>query len=66
MDAFNSELSRDELRDLLESLHDRYNNVAFIEPDPISVPHSFEGRVDREIAGFMASTIAWGNRKAIV
>ena len=66
MDVLNSDLSREELRDLLESLHDRYNNTAFIEPDPISVPHSFEGRVDREIAGFMASTIAWGNRKAIV
>jgi uncharacterized protein (TIGR02757 family) len=66
MDLLNSDLSREELRDLLESLHDRYNNTSFIEPDPISVPHSFEGRVDREIAGFMASTIAWGNRKAIV
>lgn len=59
-------MSLDELRDLLESLHDRYNNTDFIEPDPISVPHSFSATIDREIAGFMASTIAWGNRKAIV
>ena len=66
MDVLNSDMSRDELRDLLESLHDRYNREAFIEPDPISVPHSFTEQVDREIAGFMASTIAWGNRKAIV
>lgn len=61
-----SNLSREELRDLLESLHDRYNRPEFIENDPISVPHSFSSRDDREVAGLFASTIAWGNRKAIV
>ncbi|MBO5875597.1 MAG: TIGR02757 family protein [Alistipes sp.] len=61
-----SELSREELRDLLESLHDKYNRPEFIEHDPISVPHSFSSRDDREVAGLLASTIAWGNRKAIV
>ena len=54
------------MRDLLERLHDRYNNESFIEADPISVPHSFTRPVDREIAGFLAATIAWGNRRAIV
>lgn len=54
------------MRDLLEQLHDRYNNESFIEADPISVPHSFTNPVDREIAGFLAATIAWGNRRAIV
>ncbi|MBQ7342731.1 MAG: TIGR02757 family protein [Alistipes sp.] len=61
-----SDLSREELRDLLETLHDRYNRPEFIENDPISVPHSFSSRDDREVAGLLASTIAWGNRKAIV
>ena len=56
----------DELRELLEHLHDRYNRPEFIEDDPISVPHAFSSREDREIAGLFASTIAWGNRKAIV
>ncbi len=64
--SFNENMSREELRDLLEYLHDRYNRPDFIEPDPISVPHSFTSRDDREIAGFMAATIAWGNRQAIV
>ena len=59
-------MDRDELRDLLEHLHDKYNRVEFIEPDPISIPHLFTDRHDREVAGFMAATIAWGNRKAIV
>ena len=61
-----SDMSREEMRELLERLHDRYNNESFIEADPISVPHSFTAPVDREIAGFLAATIAWGNRKAIV
>ena len=51
-----------ELRELLERLHDKYNRPEFIECDPISVPHRYEGRADREIAGFFAATIAWGNR----
>ena len=61
-----SDMSREEMRELLERLHDRYNNENFIEADPISVPHSFTRPVDREIAGFLAATIAWGNRRAIV
>lgn len=59
-------MHRDELKELLDHLHDKYNREEFIEADPISVPHSFSDKTDREIAGFMAATIAWGNRKAIV
>ncbi len=55
-----------DLRELLERLHDKYNRPEFIEGDPISVPHAFSSREDREIAGFFAATIAWGNRRAIV
>lgn len=55
-----------ELHALLERLCDRYNRPDFIDGDPISVPHRFAERADREIAGFLAATIAWGNRKAIV
>ena len=65
MDKY-SNLSFEEQHDLLETLHDRYNRAEFIEPDPISIPHSFERTEDKEIAGFLAATIAWGNRKAIV
>ena len=56
----------DELKELLERLHDKYNRPEFIEDDPISVPHRYTDRADREIAGFLAATIAWGNRRAIV
>lgn len=59
-------MNREELHDLLEHLHDKYNRPEFIEPDPISIPHSFSDRHDKEVAGFLAAAIAWGNRKAIV
>lgn len=55
-----------ELKELLEELYLRYDNPDFIEADPISIPHSFSSQRDREISGFLAATIAWGNRKAIV
>ncbi len=56
----------DELRELLERLYDRYDRPEFIADDPVSVPHRYAGRADREVAGFFAATIAWGNRRAIV
>lgn len=66
MVELSDKMSDDELRDLLEYLHDKYNTPDFIAEDPISVPHSFAAAEDREIAGLLASTIAWGNRRAIV
>ena len=44
--------SDDSLRELLEALHDKYNSPDFIADDPISVPHRYTDRADREIAGF--------------
>ena len=34
--------------------------------DPIQIPHSFTQKEDIEISGFLAATIAWGNRKSII
>lgn len=59
-------MADEQTRELLERLHDKYNTTEFIEGDPISIPHRFSAREDIEISGFLASTIAWGNRKAIV
>ena len=66
MERLYSEMSYEEMFELLESLHDKFNNESFIEADPISVPHSYTDAGDIEISGLLASTIAWGNRKAIV
>lgn len=54
------------IRELLDELYERYDTPGFIEDDPISVPHGFTCREDIEIAGFLAATIAWGNRRTIV
>ncbi len=59
-------VTEEEIRDLLDALWLRYEDASFIEDDPISVPHRFTGRHDREVAGFLAATIAWGNRRMIV
>lgn len=66
MERYYNDMTHEEMFELLESLHDKFNNESFIEADPISVPHSFTRVEDREIAGFLAATIAWGNRRAIV
>ena len=59
-------LEKEALKELLDSLYDQYARESFIEQDPISIPHMFSTRGDREVSGFLSSTIAWGNRKAIV
>ncbi len=55
-----------ETKDLLDELVRKYNRMDFIEADPISIPHQFTHEEDIAIAGFLAATIAWGNRKAIL
>lgn len=59
-------LTRRELRDFLDQRVDIYNRPSFIGLDPISIPHRFTAREDIEIAGFLAATVAWGNRVAII
>lgn len=52
--------------DRLEFFYKKYNNVSFIENDPISIPHLFTKKQDIEISGLFASILAWGNRKSII
>jgi uncharacterized protein (TIGR02757 family) len=62
----NSFRSKKDLRDFLEKKVLQYNQVSFIESDPISIPHRFRRRQDIEIAGLFASVFAWGNRTTII
>lgn len=55
-----------ELQSFLDEKADLYNNPDFIGSDPIQIPHLFTLKEDIEIAGFLAATIAWGNRKSII
>lgn len=54
------------IEDILEQKYVLYNNKSFIENDPISVPHSFQLKQDKEIAGFFAAIFAWGKRSIII
>lgn len=54
------------LKEFLDEKVELYNSPAFIESDPISIPHRFTKKEDIEISGFFAATIAWGNRKMIL
>ena len=59
-------LKKAELKEFLDEKAELYNRPAFIENDPISNPHQFSKKEDIEISGFLAATIAWGNRKMIL
>ena len=58
-------LTKSELKDFLDEKVNEFNTLDFIEPDPISVPHRYSLKEDIEISSFLASSIAWGNRKMI-
>ncbi len=55
-----------DLKEFLEAKVKQYNTPAFIELDPIQIPRMYSLKEDIEISGFLAATIAWGNRKMIV
>lgn len=50
----------------LDELVKQYETTDFIEPDPVRFLHIFENKQDIEIAGFLASMFAYGNRKAFI
>ena len=51
-----------ELKAFLDRYHEKYNQPAFIENDPISIPHRFSKLEDVEIIGFFSAILAWGQR----
>jgi uncharacterized protein (TIGR02757 family) len=54
------------LKPFLDKMVEKYNQIGFIENDPISVPHRFTKKQDIEIAAFFAAILAWGQRKTII
>lgn len=59
-------MTQSELKDFLDAKVEQYNTLDFIESDPVQIPHLFSQKEDIEIAGFLASTIAWGKRPMII
>ena len=61
------------MKDTLPDIHlllDRkvlaFNQKPFIEKDPIQIPSLFVTKENIEIAGFLAATLAWGQRPTII
>jgi uncharacterized protein (TIGR02757 family) len=54
------------VKELLDEKYFQFNNTAFIETDPISIPHQFSKKEDIEIAALLVATIAWGQRTSII
>lgn len=50
----------------LEELAKKYETIDFIKDDPIQFPHRYKKPEDMEIAAFIASLFAYGNRKIFI
>jgi uncharacterized protein (TIGR02757 family) len=59
-------LQKEEIKNFLDEMSEKYNRPEFIERDPISIPHMFSGKEDIEISGFLVAAIAWGRRDLIL
>ena len=59
-------MNKTEIKELLDEKFNEFNQEEFIKTDPIQIPKLFADKNNIEIAGFLAATIAWGNRKMII
>ncbi len=55
-----------DLKAFLDEKAQHYESPAFIQDDPIQIPHRYTRKADIEIASFLVASIAWGNRKSII
>lgn len=56
----------DALREYLDTLVDQHERPAFIDDDPISIPHAFDAPRDQEVIGLYAALLAWGRRDVML
>ena len=54
------------LEEVLENLYQTYNRREFIHPDPLEFLYDYEDLRDREIAGLVASSLAYGRVSQII
>ncbi len=59
-------LSESVLTEWLNEKARQYERPAFIEEDPIALPHQFHRRQDIEIVAFWVAVLAWGRRQTII
>lgn len=54
------------LKAYLDALVARFERPAFIEHDPVAVPHAFDDPRDQEVIGLFAALLAWGRRDTML
>jgi uncharacterized protein (TIGR02757 family) len=59
-------MNQKELQSFLDFKALQFESIAFIDHDPIQIPHQFTKKQDIEVAAFLTATIAWGNRVSIL
>lgn len=60
-------MTQEEIKQLLDEKYLEYcHSEFFIHTDPIQIPKMFEEKEDIEISGFMAASLAWGQRPTII
>lgn len=58
--------SSENIKSFLDEKLELFNRTEFIETDPIQIPSLFSTKENIEIAGFLAASIAWGQRPTII
>ncbi|MDI1232807.1 MAG: TIGR02757 family protein [bacterium] len=58
--------SKKTIKGTLDHFYEAYNQVGFIDNDPVQIPHLFSKQQDIEIMGFFAAVLAWGQRITII
>ena len=53
-------------KNALERIYSKYNRFCYIHPDPLEFVYRYEDPLDRELAGFIASTLAYGRVRQIL
>ncbi len=59
-------MSGEPLGTALEELYSHYNHFEHIHPDPLEFVYHYESKVDRELSGFIASSLAYGRVRQIL
>ena len=53
-------------KNTLEDLYNRYNDRRYVHPDPLEFLYNYEDINQREVAGIIASSLAYGQVKQIL
>ena len=61
-----TKITKIELKSTLERLYKKYNRREYIDPDPLVFLYDYDDAHDREAAGMVASSLAFGNVKQIM